>query len=60
MQCEQFEQILEEQDGGALPDPAIMHVEACEPCRALLADFGAIRDVALELGAEGIAPPERV
>jgi len=60
MQCEQFEQILEQQDDGALPKPALAHLEACETCRALTADFGAIHDMALELGAEEIAPPERV
>jgi len=60
MQCEQFEQILEQQDDGALPKPALAHLEACAACRALSADFGAIHDMALELGAEVIAPPERV
>ena len=60
MQCEQFEQILEQQDEGALPKPALAHLESCEACRALSADFGAIHDMALELGAEEIAPPERV
>ena len=60
MQCEQFEQILEQQDDGALPKPALAHLETCEACRALSADFGAIHDMALELGDEGIAPPERV
>ena len=60
MQCEQFEQILEQQDEGALPKPALAHLEGCEACRALSADFGAIHDMALELGAEAIAPPERV
>ena len=60
MQCEQFEQILEQQDEGALPKPALAHLEACEACRALSADFGAIHNIALELGADGIAPPERV
>ena len=60
MQCEQFEQILEQQDDGPLPKPALAHIEACEACRALTADLDAIHDVALELGAEGIAPPERV
>lgn len=60
MQCGQFEQILEQQDDGALPKPALAHLEACEACRALSADFGAIHDMALELGAEEIAPPERV
>ena len=60
MQCEQFEQMLEQQDGGALPQPALAHLEGCEACRALSADFTAIHDLALELGAEGIAPPERV
>jgi len=60
MQCKQFERILEQQDEGALPKPALAHLEACEACRTLSADFTAIRDMALELGAEPIAPPERV
>jgi hypothetical protein len=60
MQCEQFEQILMQQDDGALPKPALAHRESCEGCRALTADFGAIREMGLELGVEGIAPPERV
>lgn len=60
MQCEQFEQLLEQQDDGALPGPALAHREACEACRALSADFDAIHDLALELGSEGMAPPERV
>ena len=60
MQCDQFEQIFEQQDDGALPKPALAHMEDCEACRALSADLGAIHDVAMELGAEGIAPPEHV
>ncbi len=60
MQCEQFEQILEQQDEGTLPKPALAHLETCEACRALSADFTAIHDMALELGHDEIAPPERV
>ena len=60
MQCEQFEQILEQQDEGALPKPALDHMESCEACRALSADFAAIHDAALELGTEDVAPPERI
>jgi hypothetical protein len=60
MQCEQFEQLLKQQDDGALPEPALAPLEACDACRALSADFGAIHDMALDLGAEGIAPAERV
>jgi hypothetical protein len=60
MQCEQFEQILEQQDDGALPKSALAHLESCEGCRALSADFGAIHTMAMELGAEEIAPPDRV
>jgi hypothetical protein len=60
MQCEQFEKILVEQDFDALPNPALAHLETCEACRTLSADFGALHDMALELGAEGIAPPERM
>jgi hypothetical protein len=60
MQCEQFEQILDQQDEGALPKPALAHLEGCAACRALSADFGAIHNLALELGAVELAPPERV
>jgi hypothetical protein len=60
MQCEQFEQILEQQETAGLPKPALAHIESCEACRALSADFDAIHDKALELGSEEIAPPERV
>ena len=60
MRCEQFEQMLEQQDDGALPKPALAHLEKCEVCRALSADFSAIHDMALELGAETVDPPERV
>jgi hypothetical protein len=60
MQCDQFERILEEQDQGALPEPVLAHLESCEACRALSADFGAIRDLARELGADEVAPPERI
>jgi hypothetical protein len=59
MQCERFEQMLERQEG-PLPEPALSHLESCEGCRNLMADFGAIHDVAVALGAEGVAPPERV
>lgn len=60
MQCDQFERMLEQQDKGALPEPALAHLESCEGCRALSADFAAIRDLARELGAEEVAPPERI
>ena len=60
MQCDQFERILEQQDDGALPKLALAHMDACETCRALTADFGAIRDAALELGAEELHVPEHI
>jgi hypothetical protein len=60
MQCNQFEQALIEQGDGPLPAPALAHVEICEMCRSLTADFSAILDAASELGAEDIAVPERV
>jgi hypothetical protein len=60
MQCEQFEQILEQQDEGQLPQPALSHMDQCECCRSLFADFGEIRGAAMELGVEGIAPHERI
>ena len=60
MQCEQFEQILEQRDTDALPKPALEHLETCEACRALSEDLYAIHDLAAELGSEEIAPPERL
>ena len=60
MQCEHFEQFLVQEDEGTLPKTALSHMEGCQACRALSADFGAIHEMALGLGAEGIAPPERV
>jgi hypothetical protein len=58
--CNQFEQSLIEQDAGSLPASALAHIEECAGCRGLMADFDAIHDMAIEIGAEGIAPPERV
>jgi hypothetical protein len=60
MNCEQFERILEKQDDAPLPKPALAHIETCETCRILTADFGAIRDVAMELGTVELPVPERV
>jgi hypothetical protein len=60
MQCEQFERMLEQQDEGALPKPALDHMESCDACRALSADFAAIHDAALELATEDVTPPERI
>ncbi len=60
IKCDEFERILEQQDDGALPQPALTHMEACEACRFLAADLSAIRDAALELGAEEPPVPERV
>jgi hypothetical protein len=60
MQCDQFERILEELDSGPLPKQALAHMDVCEACRSLNADFGAILGVALELGAEDLPVPEHV
>jgi hypothetical protein len=60
MQCEQFERILEQQDDAPLTKSALAHMDACEACRSFQADLSAIHDVAMELGAEGIVPPERI
>ena len=60
MPCAQYERALEEQEGSPLPEAALAHLETCEACRALTADFGAIRDLAAQLETEGIAPPERI
>jgi hypothetical protein len=58
MQCEQFEQILEQQETAELPKSALAHLETCGACRALSADFEAIYRMSLELGNDGIEPPE--
>jgi hypothetical protein len=60
MQCNELEQILEQQAGGPLPELAAAHLKGCEACRALSADLAAIQAVALELGADEIAPPEHL
>jgi hypothetical protein len=60
MQCNQLEQILEQQSDGPLPEPAVAHISACESCRSLKADLDAIHNAVIELGAEGIAPPEHL
>jgi len=60
MQCDQFEKILEEQDSNPLPQPALAHLDVCEDCRGLAADFSAIHGAAMNLGAEELEVPERV
>jgi len=60
MQCNELEQILERQADGALSELAAAHINGCANCRSLTADLEAIHGVAIELGAEEIAPPERV
>jgi hypothetical protein len=60
MKCEQFQEVLEQQDAGELPNPALAHLQDCDACRALSADFEAIRAVALQLDADVAAPAERV
>jgi hypothetical protein len=60
MQCNELEQILERQGDGALAELAAAHINGCANCRALTADLEAIHAVAIELGAEEIAPPEHV
>src|SRR2546426_4312899 len=57
MQCHEFELVLDRFEIGY---QAATHVNACEPCRALVSDLKAIDAVARELGAEPAEPPERV
>src|SRR6266699_5243310 len=60
MQCNELEQILERQADGPLPELATAHITGCVTCRSLTADLDAIHTVAIELGAQEIAPPEHV
>ncbi len=59
LQCAQFEQMLEEHDGG-LPNAAAAHVKGCAECRMLWSDLEAIRKAGTEWGSEEVAPPEHL
>jgi hypothetical protein len=60
MKCEQFLEVLEQQDAVELQDPVRAHLQDCDACRALSADFEAIRTIALQLDADVAAPAARV
>jgi len=60
MKCNEFERILEQQEGGPLPKAALVHTEDCGTCRVLAADFDAIHGLALELATVDADPPERM
>ena len=60
MQCNEWEQILEQQTDGPLPEVATAHIKDCDACRALTADLEAIHTVAIELRGEEITPAEHV
>jgi hypothetical protein len=60
MKCEEFQEVLEQRDAGELPKPALAHMEDCNACRMLSADFDAIRSMALDLDADVAPPAERV
>ena len=60
MQCNEWEQILEQQTDGPLPEVATAHIRGCDACRALTADLEAIHTVAIELRGEEITPAEHV
>ncbi len=60
MQCQQFDQILEQQAGETLPREAEAHLNDCARCRTVVQDLEAIQLVASELAAEVAEPPERV
>jgi hypothetical protein len=56
MQCEEFEQTLEQEEFEALPKQALAHLATCAACTALFADFGVIHSMASELAADPVAP----
>ena len=60
MQCNEWEQILEQQTDGPLPEVATAHIKGCDACRTLAADLEAIHTVAIELRGEEITPAEHV
>jgi len=59
MQCEDFEQIIEERGFAELPEAAQTHAAGCPSCTALVEDFSAILAAAREIPAE-VEPPARV
>lgn len=60
MQCHEFEQVLEQRVGEALPSDAAAHLNDCVQCRAMVSDLEAIQGAARQLAAEEVQPPERV
>ncbi len=61
MQCDQFEQILEQQEDEAFAEDRLWPISTSARLAARswrISDE--IHDVAMELGAEGIAPPEHI
>jgi hypothetical protein len=60
MKCTELEQILEQQTDQLLPDLATAHIGSCPACRTLTSDLDAIHALAVEFGAEEIAPPEHI
>ena len=59
MQCEDFEQVIEERGFAELPEAAQAHAAGCPSCTALVDDFSAILAAAREIPAE-VEPPPRV
>ena len=59
MQCNDFEQVIEESGFLQLPDAARAHVAGCASCTALVEDFAAIVGAAGQTPAE-VDPPARV
>src|SRR5215470_8997671 len=59
MQCEDFEQVIEERGFAELPEAAQAHAAGCPSCTALVEDFSAILAAAKQIPAE-VEPPARV
>jgi hypothetical protein len=59
MQCEDFEQVIEQCGFAELPEAAKAHRAGCPSCTALTEDFSAILAAAREMPAE-VEPPARV
>jgi hypothetical protein len=59
MQCEDFEQVIEERGFAELPEAAQAHAAGCPSCTALVEDFSAILAAARQIPVE-VEPPARV
>ena len=60
MNCTDLLELAEHEPDAPLPASVAAHLNSCQDCRSLWDDLDAIRTAGRELGAEEVAPPERL